>query len=104
MKITGQEHSDQRQRHRQDGEADLARADQSGLRTGFCPILDMADDVLEHDDGVVDHEADAQRQGEQRDVVDGEVRGATCPAKVPISEIGRAMAGISVARALRRKK
>ncbi len=33
-------------------------------------LLDVADDVLEHDDGVVDDEADRQRQAEQRDVVD----------------------------------
>ena len=31
--------------------------------------LDVARDVLQHDDGVVDHEADAQRERHQRDVV-----------------------------------
>ena len=33
-------------------------------------LLDVADDVLQHDDGVVDDQADRERQRQQRDVVD----------------------------------
>ena len=34
------------------------------------PLFDVADDVLQHHDGVVDDEADRQRQRQQRDIVD----------------------------------
>ena len=36
----------------------------------FLAVLDVAHDVLEHDDGVVDDETDGERQRQQRDVVD----------------------------------
>jgi len=39
-----------------DGEADLARSDERGLE-GTLPLLHVTHDVLQHDDGVVDHEA-----------------------------------------------
>ena len=42
----------------------------SAASNGFMPLLDMARDVLEHDDRVVDDEADRQRDREQRDIVD----------------------------------
>ena len=51
------EHGDQRERDRDDGEADLARALQRSLERPHA-VLDVADDVFQHDDGVVDHEAD----------------------------------------------
>ena len=35
-------------------------------------ILDMADDVFEHDDGIIDDEARRQRQRQQRQVVEVE--------------------------------
>ena len=65
----GNEDGDERQGDRDDREADLARALQRRLE-GLHAFLDMAHDVLEHDDGVVDDEADRQRDGEQRYVVD----------------------------------
>src|SRR5678815_892277 len=37
--------------------------------------VDMAHDVLAHHDGVVDEQADAQRQRHQRHVVEGEAEG-----------------------------
>ncbi len=40
--------------------------------------LDVADDVLQHDDGVVDDEADRERQRQQRDVVDRMAAEHTC--------------------------
>ena len=64
------EHGDQREGDRDDREADLARAFQRGLERPHA-VLDVADDVFQHDDGVVDHEADRQRQRQQRHVVDG---------------------------------
>ena len=74
------EHRDQRERDRDDGEADLARALQRGLERPHA-ALDVADDVLQHDDGVVDHEADRQRQRQQRHVVDGDSRARTSPRR-----------------------
>ena len=67
-----QEHHRQRDRHRQDRKGDLARALQRGFVGAFAH-LDVADDVFEHDDGVVDHEADRERQRHQRKIVDAVV-------------------------------
>ncbi len=65
----GYENGDKRQRDRDDGEADLARARERRFER-LHPFFDMADDVLQHHDGVVDDEAHRQGQGEQGDVVD----------------------------------
>jgi hypothetical protein len=55
----------ERQRHGDDGEADLARAlDRGGDRPHA--LFDVAVDVFEHHDGVVDDETDRQHHGEQR--------------------------------------
>ena len=62
------EHGDQRKRDRDDGEADLARALERRLERR-CAVLHMPHDVLDHDDGIVDHEADRDRQRHQRQVV-----------------------------------
>jgi hypothetical protein len=40
--------------------------------TGDIAVLDVMVDVLEHDDGVVDDEADGEHQSKQRQRVDGE--------------------------------
>jgi hypothetical protein len=50
------------------GEADLARAAQGG-RERRLALLDVARDVLQHHDGVVHHEAGADRERHQREVV-----------------------------------
>src|SRR5664279_818418 len=44
--------------------------DRLGMVKQSHALLDMAHDVFEHDDRVVDDEANGQRQAEQRDVVD----------------------------------
>ncbi|GJE36112.1 hypothetical protein KHHGKMAE_0159 [Methylobacterium persicinum] len=67
------QHRDQRDRDRHDGEADLARPLERGLH-GPHPLLDVAADVLQHDDGIVDHEAHRDGQGHQREVVEGVAR------------------------------
>jgi hypothetical protein len=56
----------------QHGEADLARSLDGGLERRSA-VLDVAVDVLHHDDGVVDHEADRDRQRHQRQVVEAEI-------------------------------
>ena len=67
------EHRRQRERHGDDGEADLPGASNGRLEPPL-PRFHVAHDVLEHDDGVVDDEADAEREGHQREVVDGVAR------------------------------
>ena len=66
------EHRDQRQADRQHGEADLARSLDRRLERRAA-MLDVAIDVLNHHDGVVDHEADGDRQRHQRQIVETEV-------------------------------
>ena len=66
------EHRDQREGDRDDGEADFARALERRLERPHA-ALDVADDVFQHDDGVVDDEADRKRQRQQRHVVDREI-------------------------------
>ena len=51
----------------------ISRAPLSAASIGPHAVLDVADDVLQHDDGVIDHEADRQGQRQQRHVVDREV-------------------------------
>ena len=63
------EHRDQGQRDRDDGEADLARAFQRGLHRREA-VFEVTHDVLDDDDGVVDDEADGDRQSHQRQIVE----------------------------------
>ena len=69
----GREHGRQGERHRHHGKRDLARALQSRLER--CQtFLDVAEDVLQHHDGVVHHQADGQHERQQREGVDAEAR------------------------------
>ena len=60
-------------------------------------VLDVAVDVLEHHDGVVDDEADRDRQRHQRQVVEAVADAGTSTAAVPSSASGTVTLGISVA-------
>ena len=76
-KIMGQEDDDRRQGRGRDGHADLGGAD-LGRLLGVLAHLDVAEHVLDDDDGVVDEHADAQgqaAQGQQVQGVAGEVEG-----------------------------
>ncbi len=64
------EHANQRHCHRDDGKADLAGAGDRRLE-GRHASLDIAIDVLQNDNGVVDDKAHAQDQREQCHIVDG---------------------------------
>ena len=64
----GDEHGGERERHRNDGGADLRRALERRQQRRLAHF-DMADDVLQHDDGVVHHEADAENQRHHGEVV-----------------------------------
>jgi hypothetical protein len=50
----------------------ICSAPLSAASSGFSPFLDVAGDVLDHDDGVVDDEAGGDRQRHQREVVEAE--------------------------------
>jgi hypothetical protein len=65
------QHGDERHRQRDDGEADLLRTLERRLQRRLA-LLDVAVDVLDHHDGVVDDEARGDRQRHQRQVVDRE--------------------------------
>ena len=55
-------------------------------------FLDIARDVLEHDDGIVDDEADRDRQRHQRQVVE-RVAGTHISAQAPSSASGTVTSG-----------
>ena len=65
------EHRNQRYRDRQDRKADLARPLQGSLHRRL-PLLDVPDDVLDHDNRIVDDKADGDRQRHQREIVETE--------------------------------
>ena len=63
------EYRDQRQRDGHNGETDLARTLERGLH-GREAVLDVTNDILDHHDRVIDHEADPDREGHERQVVE----------------------------------
>ncbi len=63
------EHGRQRHGHRENRKADLGRArERGGVR--LLAFLDMAHDVFEHHDGVVDDETDRERERHERKIVE----------------------------------
>src|SRR6266849_9846895 len=64
----GNEDSDERSAHGKNGEADLAGAFDGGF-PGAHAGFDMAGDVFDDHDGVVDDETGADGQGHQREIV-----------------------------------
>ena len=65
------------QQHQGDGDqrrSHLVHGDARGLQRAQA-LLQLALDVLDHDDGVVDDDADGQHQAEQRQHVEGEAEG-----------------------------
>ena len=65
------ERGDQRDGQRDDGKADLSGALQRGRERPLA-LLDEARDVLDHHDGIVDHEAGGDGERHQREVVKAE--------------------------------
>ncbi|MPL75498.1 hypothetical protein SDC9_21322 [bioreactor metagenome] len=63
------EHGGKGDRHRDHRAGDLLHPLHRG-RDRFHPVLDMAVDVLHHHDRIVDHKADRQHHGQQREQVD----------------------------------
>ena len=97
------EHRDQRQADRYDGEPDLAGAFErrfSGLKT----FLDVALDIFQHDDGVVDNKANGDRLRPMSDRLSRLKPARYIKAKVPTSAKGTVTLGIMVAERLRRNR
>ncbi len=84
-------------------EADLARARDALPASSSSPLLELPVDALEHDDGVVDHETDGERERHQRHVVEREAEARRRSVKLEITLAGIASEAISVERQLRRK-
>ena len=63
------QHGDQRDGDRDDGEADLGGALERRLKRLFA-LFDVARDVLQHHDRIVDDEADRDGEGHQRQIVE----------------------------------
>ena len=62
---------DQHDRHGDDRAAEFARRLDRGVDR-LHALFEMAVDVLDHDDGVVDHKPDGQHQRQQREQIDRE--------------------------------
>ena len=65
----GDEHGDERDGEREDGEADLLGALERGVERRVA-FFEVARDVLDHDDGVVDDEAGRNGEGHQAKIVE----------------------------------
>ena len=52
----------------------ISPAPLSAASIGLHAFLEMADDVLDHHDGVVDHEADRDRERHERQVVEAVIQ------------------------------
>src|ERR1019366_3619275 len=69
----GDEDGGQRERHGDNGEADFPGT-RERRRVGLLAVLDVADDVLQHDDGVIHDEADGEDKRHHGNVVDAEIQ------------------------------
>ena len=96
------EHGDQREADRDDGEADLADALERRLRAASSPSSIWRVMFSSIDDGVVDDEADRDGQRHQRQVVEAVAERATSARSAPSSASGTVTLGITVAHKLRR--
>jgi hypothetical protein len=69
IKAGGDEYRAERQRDGDERAADLVHGPPSGFRRRITDAQ-VAFDILDDDDGVVDHDADGEDQSEQRQVVE----------------------------------
>ena len=73
-KATGMKTASSDKRGGHDREADLARAIDGRIMRRLLLLLEMPEDVLHHDDGVIDHDAHRQRERDEADHVQRDVR------------------------------
>ena len=92
----------QRDADREHGEADLPRALDCRAERRHS-LFEITEAVLDHDDGVVDHEADGYGERHQREIVDGEA-GEPHRAQVPASDSGTVTPAAMVAAVRRRNR
>jgi hypothetical protein len=88
----------QHQHDRDERAGDFVHRRARRLERGQAP-REVALDILDHDDRVVDDDADRQHQPEQRQVVE-RVSERRSTVKVPISDTGIATTGMIAARQL----
>ncbi len=67
-------HGEQRERGGHDREADLARAVEGGVVRGLLLLLEVPEDVFDHDDGVINDDAHGERERHEADHVQREIR------------------------------
>ena len=75
MKAVGHEDGGQHQRDRDEGAAHLVHG-AMGRLAGRHPFMQVALDVLDDDDRIVDHDADGEHEAEEGEVVQREAEGA----------------------------
>jgi hypothetical protein len=95
-------HRDQNNGHRDNRAAQLACGDERRFQRRLA-LFHMPVDVLDHDNRVVDDQANRQHQREQREQVD-RIASISMTKKVPTSDSGMAIKGITTARKLPRKR
>src|SRR5207245_4221274 len=71
------EHRNEGKRHRYDGETDFSRSEYRSL-VPAPPHFHIANDVLEHDDGIIDHESHRQGQRHERERVQAIAEQISC--------------------------
>ena len=69
MKPMGRNTASKRERGGHDGESDFLGAFDGRVHGGHALLFHVAVNVFEHNDGVVDDDADHQRQGQHGDLV-----------------------------------
>ena len=79
----------------------ISREPSSAALNGGGAVFDVAVDVLDHHDGVVDHEADRDGEPHQRNVVEAEIA-AYIAANEPSNASGTVRLGMNVAQKSRR--
>jgi hypothetical protein len=72
--------------------------------SGRFSFVDAALHVLEHDDGVVDDEADGEHQGQEREQVHGRAEQPRAGSWQPSRQTGTVTAGMTAARKSPRKQ
>ncbi|MFM1944832.1 MAG: hypothetical protein RI897_3814 [Verrucomicrobiota bacterium] len=74
MEGEGDEDSDERDGDCDDGEADFVHG-LEGRGERWFTGLDMAEDIFEDDDGVIDHDTDGEDEGEHGEDIDRVIHG-----------------------------
>ncbi len=66
LEADGHVHRNQHHGHGENGAAELARRDNGGIDRRAVLLFHVPIDILDDDDGVIDHESNGQHQRQQR--------------------------------------